>query len=65
MVRYLHCVDEPLIIAKALAIKLIERRLPTIENELSKVFRELSPEEKLEIVIQLMEKTYERRQLLL
>lgn len=48
--------DEPLIVAKALAAKLIERRLPTVENELSRVCRELSPEEKLEIVVHLMEK---------
>lgn len=46
--------EEPLILAKALTAKLIERRVPTVENELSKVCRELPPQEILGVVVQLM-----------
>jgi hypothetical protein len=46
--------EEPLILAKALAAKLIERRVPTVENELSKVCRKLPPQEILGVVVQLM-----------
>lgn len=48
--------EELVIFAKALATKLIERRLPNVENELSRVCRKLPPEEILKVVIQLMEK---------
>jgi len=48
--------DEPLITAKALAVKLGEHRVSAIENELSVVCRKLPPEERLEIVVQLMKK---------
>ncbi len=46
--------EESLILAKALAAKLIERRVSTVENELSKVCRKLPPQEMLEVVVQLM-----------
>jgi hypothetical protein len=46
--------EKPFILAKALAAKLIERRVPAVENELSKVCRELPPQEILGIVVQLM-----------
>lgn len=48
--------DEPIFIARKLATELVERRLPNLENELSKVLRDLSPEEKLEIIVQVMQK---------
>ena len=49
--------EEPLIFfARKLAEELSEHRLPNLENELSKVFRRLSAEEQLEIILLLMKK---------
>ncbi|UCV08558.1 hypothetical protein [Dechloromonas denitrificans] len=49
--------EEPLIsFARKLAADLSEHRLPNLENELSKVFRRLSEEEQLEIILLLMKK---------
>jgi hypothetical protein len=47
--------NEPILAAKKLASELVERRLPILENELSKLLRELSPEEKLEIIQQVLQ----------
>lgn len=46
--------NESILIAKELATKLGERRMSSVENELSKVFRGLSEEEQLEIIAQLI-----------
>lgn len=48
--------SEPFLIAKKLAYELVERRLSPLENELSKLLRRLTPEEKLEIIVQVMAK---------
>ena len=46
--------EEPLILAKTLAAKLIERRVSDVENDLLKVCRNLPPEEILGVVVQLI-----------
>jgi hypothetical protein len=48
--------NETTIIAKKLALELVQRRLPAVENELSKILRELNQEDKLKIIIQVMQK---------
>ena len=45
-----------IIVAKELAIQLLTHRLPNIENNLCKVIRVLKPNEKLEIILQVMQK---------
>jgi predicted transcriptional regulator len=47
--------NDSILIAKELAAKLGERRTSTLENELSKIFRELSEEQQLEIISQLLQ----------
>lgn len=48
--------NEPILTARKLASELVEWRLPILENELCKILRELTPEEKLEIVHQVLQK---------
>jgi hypothetical protein len=48
--------NEPILTAKKLATELTKCRLTTVENELSKILRELSPEAKLEIIVEVMQR---------
>jgi hypothetical protein len=48
--------DDPILIARQLAMALAEQRLPNLENDLSRVFRDLSAVQQLEIIVQLLQK---------